>query len=212
MGIRESFRELRQQDKLYDVTIIPDDGKHLPAHKAILSASSYFLHNILSKIDQCISCNTYIYVKGVNSHDLSSVINFIYNGETMIDQDNLQAFLKTAQELHIKGIDADLQALESTVEKNAKHSSAIIDHRSSSRMESNGVQNLIDAINARTMNSYKGRDLSAVEVNLHTIQQKKVTHRRTKSERNEDVWNCGNCGNMFLRHAHYRLTDKCFDS
>ena len=37
-NIRKSFRKLREDKKLFDVTLATDDGNHIQAHKMILSA------------------------------------------------------------------------------------------------------------------------------------------------------------------------------
>ena len=48
-NIRESFRELREDQNHFDVTLATDDGHTLDAHKIILSAGSQFFSNILRK-------------------------------------------------------------------------------------------------------------------------------------------------------------------
>merc|ERR1712096_98603 len=41
---------------------------------------------------------------GVKSKDLEDVLDFLYNGEVSLEQDNLLGFLSVAQRLKIKGL------------------------------------------------------------------------------------------------------------
>ena len=49
--IRESFRKMREEQRLFDVTLATDDGKQIQAHKMILSAGSNFFNDIFMKSD-----------------------------------------------------------------------------------------------------------------------------------------------------------------
>ena len=44
-----SFGTLRREKDFFDVTLVSDDGFHVSSHKVVLSASSEFFKNILSK-------------------------------------------------------------------------------------------------------------------------------------------------------------------
>ena len=48
-NIRQSFRKLREEERLFDVTLATDDGQHIQAHKMILSAGSDFFSDIFMK-------------------------------------------------------------------------------------------------------------------------------------------------------------------
>ena len=48
-NIRKSFKKMREDKILFDVTLVTDDGKHIQAHKIILSAGSHFFNNIFLK-------------------------------------------------------------------------------------------------------------------------------------------------------------------
>ena len=48
-SVRKSFSSLRNEQDLFDVTLVSDDEKHIAAHKLVLSASSDFFKNILLK-------------------------------------------------------------------------------------------------------------------------------------------------------------------
>ena len=48
-NIRDYLRILRDDQRLFDVTLVTDDGQHIQAHKIILSAGSNFFSNIFLK-------------------------------------------------------------------------------------------------------------------------------------------------------------------
>ena len=61
-NIRECFRQLRENQRLFDVTLVTDDGQHMQAHKVVLSAGSNFFRNIFMKGNHS---NMLVYLKGI---------------------------------------------------------------------------------------------------------------------------------------------------
>merc|ERR1712129_227135 len=113
-NIKESFKTLREKERLFDVTLTTDDGQHIQAHKMVLSAGSNFFSDIFIRTNHS---NMLIYLKGISSAELEPVMDFLYNGEAFITQDYLTTFLGTARELQIKGLLGDLEGVgESTNE------------------------------------------------------------------------------------------------
>ena len=45
-----------------------------------------------------------IYMRGLNSENLSAILDFLYRGETNVLQENLDSFLALAEELRLKGL------------------------------------------------------------------------------------------------------------
>ena len=103
-NIRESFGELRETQNYCDVTLATDDGHTIEAHKIILAAGSLFFRSILR---QTKHSSPLIYLKGINNVELEYILSFLYNGEVFIAQEELNTFLKTAQELQVKGLQND---------------------------------------------------------------------------------------------------------
>ena len=100
-NIKEYFRELRDDQNYFDVTLATDDGHAIEAHKIILSAGSKFFSNILR---QTKHPSPFIYLKGINKVELEYVLDFLYNGEAFMAQEELNDFLQIAQELQVKGL------------------------------------------------------------------------------------------------------------
>ena len=117
-----SFRELREDRDLTDVTLACEDGKQVEAHKIILAASSPFFMEILKKNKHS---HPLIYMRGLKSETVLSIVDFLYLGEANILQDNLESFLSLAQELKLKGLNGtNQQPGGSAVEKAEKVANA----------------------------------------------------------------------------------------
>merc|ERR1711953_339594 len=99
-NISVAFRELRDDKDFFDVTLACDD-EQIQAHKVILSACSPFFRNILRRNPHQ---HPLLYLKGVKYTDLQSVLNFMYNGEVNVAQEELNSFLAVAEELRVKGL------------------------------------------------------------------------------------------------------------
>ena len=107
--VSRSFGVLRREEDFFDVTLVSEDETQIPAHKLVLSASSDFFKNILRR-------NTHshplLYLSGVDSQSLSLVLDYIYQGEVQIYQENLNSFLDIAQRLKIEGLQSNGESLD----------------------------------------------------------------------------------------------------
>ena len=100
-NVTKSFRQLRKADDFYDVTLVSDDHQQVSAHKIVLSASSEYFNNVLkmNKHSHPMLC-----LSGVTSKDLTNILDYIYNGELQIYQEDLDQFLQTAQRFQLEGL------------------------------------------------------------------------------------------------------------
>ena len=112
-NIRESLKKLRSDEALADVTLATEDGRHIKAHKIILSAGSQFFQDIFVKSNHV---NMLVYLKGISFADLEPVINFLYNGEAFVAQEEVEKFVKTGKELKVKGLSSIKEEPEYTDE------------------------------------------------------------------------------------------------
>ena len=110
-NIRSYFKALREDPMLVDVTLVTDDGQHIQAHKIILSAGSNFFNDIFLKSNHS---KMLVYLKGINSYMIEPIIDFIYNGEAIIPQEELKYFIETGKDLQVKGLDSDLTGIRET--------------------------------------------------------------------------------------------------
>merc|ERR1712223_1080251 len=106
LNLSQAFRELRENADLLDVSIAcsSDSGgiKLLKAHKTILSIYSQVFKEMFN--DQPKNKEPYIYLKGISFDEMSSILDFMYNGVVDISQTKLHAFLSVAEELQVKGL------------------------------------------------------------------------------------------------------------
>ena len=93
---------MSQEKNFCDVTLACDDNQQLDAHKIILSAGSQFFRDVLTNTKHP---HPFIYLKGVRRADLQNIVDFLYNGEASIAQEELDTFLETAKVLKILGIE-----------------------------------------------------------------------------------------------------------
>merc|ERR1719322_599032 len=118
-NIRDSFSKLRNDQRFYDVTLVTEDGKHIQAHKIILSTGSHFFNDIFMKSNPK---EMLIYLKGISSAKLEPVIEFLYNGETFITQEEVKVFIDTGKELKVKGLEGELTGIEDNHDKKQNES------------------------------------------------------------------------------------------
>ena len=100
-NITAALGELRHDKDL--TNLVSDDGQQVEVQKFFLQfvSSSPFLKNILKKNT---SSQTLMYIRGVRSEHLISLVDFLYSGEANIDQESLDTFLDLAVELELKGL------------------------------------------------------------------------------------------------------------
>ena len=146
-NIRESFRELREDNNYFDVTLATDDGYLIEAHKLILSAGSNFFREIFKKTKHP---TPFIYLKGIQKVEFEYIVNFLYNGEAYIAQEELNKILEPGQDLQVKGLQND------TKEK-------IEGNQGMERKDSKVNVNEIDSFNIESPKSIFGSSVDIIE-------------------------------------------------
>ena len=99
--VSNSFGVLREEKEFFDVTLVSDDERQIPAHKLVLSACSDFFKSILRNNSHS---HPLLYLSGIHSTNLSLILDYIYQGEVQIYQEHLDSFLEVAQKLKIEGL------------------------------------------------------------------------------------------------------------
>ena len=80
------------------MTLACEDGQQMEAHKVILATSSPFFEKILQKSKHP---HPLIYLKGFQSKDFASILDFLYSGEAYVHQEDLDSFLAIADEIQL---------------------------------------------------------------------------------------------------------------
>lgn len=109
-----SYKSLREERDFIDITLVSDDEMKFEAHKVVLSASSPFFRNILRGASKNV--NTIIFLSGVRSSDLQLVMDFVYNGEVKLHQENIPSFLEATSKLKISGLSEQVPESEEPIQ------------------------------------------------------------------------------------------------
>ena len=201
-NIREYFRKLRKDNRLFDVTLVTEDGHHIQAHKIILSAGSHFFNDIFQKTNHAAML---IYLKGISSDKLEPVIDFMYNGETLIAKEELEVFTCIWKELKVRGLEGELTELSENMD---------------------GQENIYNG-NLESVNEYANSEGDTVEKELvPDLTDAKITKSivgisdenmelspqiNQIIEKNEGKWKCRLCGkisqniHVITRHAETHI-------
>ena len=94
------LRDLMETENFSDVILVSDDQHQFQVHKFILSSCSLVFKKILKNNPQ----NAIIYLRGIKHEELQSILEFIYFGETSIDNQRMAEFLRVARDLTLKEI------------------------------------------------------------------------------------------------------------
>ena len=93
---------LRATSQFADVTLLCEDLQEVQAHRFILSAFSNLFRKILE-----LNNSPCIYLKGVNHAIMEALLDFMYNGKTVVREENLSELLGVAKELGMTELKQD---------------------------------------------------------------------------------------------------------
>jgi len=194
-NIREYFGKLREDQKLFDVTLVTDDGQHIQAHKIILSAGSNFFSDIFMKSNHS---NMLVYLKGIKSDNLEPVVDFIYKGEAFITQEQLRMFIETGKDLQVKGLEGVLTGVDEY-----KTETSMNPKENEFKYERNETEVVITG-------SPEIAKVNEGNLNLQTINDQLSLQIDEMIEKNEGVWRCKICGKTsahsnIRRHAEIHI-------
>ena len=99
--LSQAFRRYLDLQLFCNVTLSAE-GRTVKCHQEILSASSSWFENVLSSVAEFQ--HPIILLKDVSFIELEYIVNFVYSGEVVVPQEEIQSFLKTAELLEIKGL------------------------------------------------------------------------------------------------------------
>ena len=95
------FKDLFEEEKHSDVTLVCDDQTQFKAHKIVLRACSPVFKKI---IDNNPSQHPLIYLRGIQSYEMESILQFMYLGEGRFYYERMGEFIKVAKDLEVKEI------------------------------------------------------------------------------------------------------------
>merc|ERR1719318_2117090 len=195
-NIRESFKELRENQNHFDVTLATDDDQQLQAHKIILSAGSNFFSKILTKSKHP---SPFLYLKGIKMSELEKVVDFLYTGEANVVQEDLNAFLNTAEELQVRGLQTNCLPKIQTKRPDQLHNEPNVKtdyFKDDNILLPSKKDRTLDSLKEPT-ETYDDKEFSVVEdpVGTDTELDSQINQML---ERSEEVWKCKVCGKRLM--------------
>merc|ERR1719312_1338505 len=114
--LREMFKEMLNGKEYANVILVGEDKIQFKAHKIVLSACSQVFRSMIS-VDSLGNLTPLIYLRGIKSNEIKSILEFIYLGQATVNQDRVNEFLNVAKGLEIKNFNKDVNntdAIENT--------------------------------------------------------------------------------------------------
>lgn len=99
-SLLNSLDKLRNDTTFIDVTL-SCEGQKYGAHRVLLAASSPYFKDLFQGI---VGSHPIIILRETSARDLEALLEFIYNGEVNVPEEQVDSLLKTATDLQIKGL------------------------------------------------------------------------------------------------------------
>ena len=100
-NITFSFKALRDDKDFTDVTLACEDGQNIEVHKTVLASTSPVFMELLKRHKHS---HPLIYMRGIKSNLLVTILDFLYHGEANVLRDDLDSFLALAEEFKLRGL------------------------------------------------------------------------------------------------------------
>ncbi|TMW46859.1 hypothetical protein DOY81_008054 [Sarcophaga bullata] len=131
-----TFSNLFKSDLLADVTL-SCDGTVFKAHKLILAACSKKFADLFETTPtngQCV-----VILEATSSDNMAALLEFMYKGEVHVSQEALNSFLKSAENLQVKGLSTETGRLAAQQAQQHIESSSTLDSPSGRRSIRNSI-------------------------------------------------------------------------
>ena len=96
--------KLYREKSFSDVTLVTNDEKHVESHRIILSSHSSFFKRILGMNPKE---NLIIYLSNINNEQLQWFLEYIYLGNTELEEQYLEKFLEIGRQFGLQGFEKD---------------------------------------------------------------------------------------------------------
>jgi len=114
-NIGSSSAVFRRESTFADLTLVVD-GAQVQVHRFILASCSPLFLGMLRHLNHP---HPVVFLRGVDHHHLLLILDFMYLGKVSVQQKELPAFLRTAEDLQVKGLiekEDSMQEQEATIE------------------------------------------------------------------------------------------------
>ena len=111
VNVTKKFSLLRNEEEFSDVTLVSSDKRQVSAHKVVLSSCSDYFKTILKASNK--SKDIILCLENINHDELNNMLDYVYNGEVSIEQNQLDSFLMIAQRFQLEGMISEPEAEDS---------------------------------------------------------------------------------------------------
>ena len=195
------FQYIRGENYLRNVTLVSDDGKTVEAHKLVLCASSKFLNELLS--DTGANDNAWIYLSGVEHYVLKDMVEFMYTGEIMTPEANMNNLLNLANLLEVENMyQLEPKKLEDTLEE-ISNSEEQMNIFSGNVLKMELLNDLM-----KNNDDREASDLSSLEYDEPNRVKNEIINCKNESSgeemlsKTDGLWECVKCEKTFVRKDH----------
>ena len=192
-NVSNAFKKLRKTENFYDVTLVSDDQQQVSAHKVVLASSSEYFKNILTS-------NTHSHpmlcLSGVNTADIKNMLDFMYNGEIQIFQDDLDQFLEIAQRFHLEGL----------IQNKQENYTDTQEFKYEASQESANIMDLVPESENEPINHQTKEKIISLVANYESIEEldQKIEEMFEKVEGDNQKRRCIPCGKISSMVANAR--------
>ena len=192
-NVSNAFKKLRKTENFYDVTLVSDDQQQVSAHKVVLASSSEYFKNILTS-------NTHSHpmlcLSGVNAGDIKNMLDFMYNGEIQIFQDDLDQFLEIAQRFHLEGL----------IQNKQENYTDTQEFKYEASQESANIMDLVPESENEPINHQTKEKIISLVANYESIEEldQKIEEMFEKVEGDNQKRRCIPCGKISSMVANAR--------
>ena len=192
-NVSNAFKKLRKTENFYDVTLVSDDQQQVSAHKVVLASSSEYFKNILTS-------NTHSHpmlcLSGVNTADIKNMLDFMYNGEIQIFQDDLDQFLEIAQRFRLEGL----------IQNKQENYTDTQEFKYEASQESSNIMDLVPESENEPINHQTKEKIISLVANYESIEEldQKIEEMFEKVEGDNQKRRCIPCGKISSMVANAR--------
>ena len=189
-----------------DVTLVCGDNQHLPAHRAVLCASSTFLRQLLYDSQHQ---RTFLYLGPVAYEDLRSLLELMYLGSCSVLRVRREAVLALAFTLGVEGVLEKVEDVTNVLEEVEEAISLVKEGvKVTGALDENQGRDVFAGIGNGNLTKHRKEILSCQKENRKKIQtcpecQKKVGHdnisRHMKENHNKEKYTCSKCSKLLTR-------------
>ena len=180
------FHNLLTENSFSDVTLVTDDQTQFKAHKFVLTACSPILKNLLL---HNAHPNPLLYLRGVGKQELQCILQFMYLGETKIEQDGIDSFLDIAREFQVRELAQENESHDDEMEVLDFDNPLIPQPVAQKSIQ----ENYLEKSQKKTVEYELNKTELRRETELDEYEDRMISENKTNHKRSRTNLNCDQC-------------------